>query len=126
MPGYGDMGYKVPQSADINTSSTLAVIIAADPDATGNPGTGSGFRITALVIQGNGAGAITLQSDATVKAHSTMKAGDDEYTLPYNPDGWFEIAKGEAFKIGNGSALTLVGVVTYIKTGGASARGGTA
>lgn len=117
-PGYRDLGYKTPKTADISDNTDGFTVIAAAADSGGLPGTGKKYLILSLSLSAVGAGPVTLRSNNTVRGRNTFKATDPAWVLPYNPDGWCVVEVGEAFKIGNSSLLTLTGICTYIELGG--------
>ena len=102
--GFSTYADRKVHSATIDISDS-ADIVAAVPEKH--------IRVIALHIDASGAGVIGFNS-ASTEVGRVKPAGASSYNFGYNPDGWFHTASNEAFRIINGSALTISGTVRYV------------
>ena len=78
----------------------------------------AGKRIRVLSLFGIAAGAVTVRFESTAdgaKLTGAMElAANRGFTLPFNPEGWFQTVAGELLNMELGGAVSFDGALTYV------------
>lgn len=108
------------QSIQIGVTATVAgagvsTVIPA-PAASPSDITPKRLRVMSAVLVASAALSLKLQSHTTtgIATGSIPLAVNGQLILPYNPDGWFNCAFGEALDLSISAAGTVSGSINYI------------
>ena len=105
--GFRQLAIRQVHRVAINSAAT-AITLKAKVE-------GKTLSLIWLAISVSGAGNIQLLSDATEIGNFQFAAAGDKLILPHNSDGWADAEVFEDLKLGNASALTVLGVAGYVE-----------
>lgn len=110
--GLKDISRQEVKYASISGSGTIAIVaaIAATSDKPAKK-----INVISYVLGGSGTSTAIFKSASTALSGAIPVTASGTVVGPWNPDGWFETAAGEALNVtiasGNG-----VGHISYIET----------
>ena len=112
--GLKDMSRQEVKYASISGSGTIAIVAAIAATAKGDfPA--KKINVISYVLGGSGTSTAIFKSGTTALSGAIPVTATGTVVGPWNPDGWFETAAGEALNVtiasGNG-----VGHISYIET----------
>lgn len=79
----------------------------------------AGKKIRVLAVGMIAAGAVLARfesaADGTALSGQMNLAANGQFTLPYNPGGWFETVAGQLLNLELGGAVSVDGCLTYVE-----------
>lgn len=71
------------------------------------------IRVLSMLVVSAAANTVTFRSASTDISADNALAANGGFTLPYNPEGWFETVAGEALNVNLTAANAVAITLTY-------------